>query len=82
MKSSRERADNPETPETKPVDREKEAETEYVPPVVPQRNTKIISEISFFKSGKMLENETDIEEYVTQLREKLLKILKEKNIRV
>ncbi|KKH46858.1 BREX system P-loop protein BrxC [Methanosarcina sp. 1.H.A.2.2] len=75
-------SDNPETPETKPVDREKEAETEYVPPAVPQRNTKIISDISFFKSGKMLENEEDIEEYITQLRGKLLKILKEKNIRV
>jgi len=44
--------------------------------------SKVISEISFFKSGKMLENETDIEEYITQLREKLLKILEEKNIRV
>jgi hypothetical protein len=72
----------PETPETKPVDREKEAEAEYVPPAVPQRNTKIISDISFFKSGKMLENEADIEEYIIQLREKLLKILEEKNIRV
>jgi hypothetical protein len=30
----------------------------------------------------MLENEADIEEYITELREKLLKILKEKNIRV
>ena len=61
----------PEKPKDKPVS-----------PPVPQRTTKVINEISFFKSGKMLENETDIEEYVTQLREKLLIILKEKNIRV
>ncbi|KKG09807.1 BREX system P-loop protein BrxC [Methanosarcina sp. 2.H.A.1B.4] len=57
-------------------------EIETVSPPAPQKNTKVINEISFFQSGKMLENEEDIEEYITQLREKLLKILEEKNIRV
>jgi hypothetical protein len=36
----------------------------------------------FFNSGKMLENKEDVEEYIIQLREKLMKILEEKNIRV
>lgn len=55
---------------------------EPISPPVPQRNTKVINDISFFKPEKMLETEADVEEYITQLREKLLELLKEKNIRV
>jgi hypothetical protein len=40
---------DPEKPEV-------EQEEETVSPSVPQRNTKVINEISFFQSGKMLEN--------------------------
>ena len=47
-----------------------------------KRITERINKISFFESGKVLKNETDIEEYIIQLREKLLKIIEEKNIRV
>jgi len=49
-------------------------------PEVPQRTTEVISNMLLFKSEKMLENEADIEEYIAQLRKKLLKILMEKNI--
>ena len=81
-KTSAEDRDNPGTPETNPADHGREAEPKPVPPIIPQRTTEVISNISFFRSRKMLENEADIEEYITELREKLLKILKEKNIRV
>ena len=52
-----------------------------VPPV-PQRTTRVINKLSFFKSEKMLESEADIEEYLTQLKGKLVTILKEENIRI
>lgn len=47
-----------------------------------KRDTEFISNISFFKSEKLLENSADIDEYVENLRGKLVKILEEKNIRV
>ncbi|WP_292374247.1 BREX system P-loop protein BrxC [Methanosarcina sp. UBA411] len=67
--------DNPEKP-----DAEQEEKSTLSP--VPQRTTRIINKISFFKSGKMLESEADIEEYLIQLKEKMLTILKKENIRV
>ena len=51
----------------KPGERTKE---EPVLPSIPQRTTEVINEISFFRSGKMLENEEDVEEYIIQLRER------------
>ncbi|AKB74615.1 hypothetical protein MSLAZ_1354 [Methanosarcina lacustris Z-7289] len=47
-----------------------------------KRETEFISNISFFKSEKLLENSADIDEYIEKLRDKLMKILEEKNIRV
>ena len=81
-KTRPEALDNPGTPATKSVDHDTGAETKIVPPAAPQRNTEVISNIAFFRCGKMLETEEDVEEYITQLREKLMGILKEKNIRV
>lgn len=74
--------DNPETPGIKPADGGKEVETTPNPPIIPQRNTEVISNIAFFRCEKMMETEADVEEYITQLRDKLMEILKEKNIRV
>jgi len=65
---------DPEKPEV--------GQEEPVSPPVPQRHTKVINDISFFKSKKMLETKADVEEYIAQLKEKLLEIVKEKNIRV
>jgi hypothetical protein len=60
----------------------KKPDKDPVLPPAPQRTVKVINEISFFESGKMLENEEDVEEYIIQLRERLLRIIEEKNIRV
>ncbi len=81
-KTRSETTDNLGTPITKPADHDTGAETKTVPPVTPQRTTEVIGNIAFFRCGKMMETEADVEEYITQLREKLMEILKEKNIRV
>ncbi len=51
-------------------------------PQVPQRITRVIDKLSFFKSEKMLESEEDIEEYIIQLKGKLVAIVREENIRI
>ncbi|MDM7918538.1 MAG: BREX system P-loop protein BrxC, partial [Methanosarcina sp.] len=81
-KKSFEDRENSGTPEIKPVDGGKEVETKIVPAAAPQRTTEVISNIAFFRCEKMMETEEDVEEYITHLREKLMEILKEKNIRV
>ncbi|HIH93568.1 TPA: hypothetical protein HA338_05870, partial [Methanosarcina acetivorans] len=63
--------DTPEKPDDQPDS-----------PQVTSRNTEVISDITFFKSGKILENELDIEEYVTQLKGKLMKMVREENIKI
>ncbi|WP_243685253.1 hypothetical protein [Methanosarcina barkeri] len=67
--------DDPEKPDA-------EQEEKPALPPLPQRTTRVINKISFFKSRKMLESEADIEEYLTQLKEKMLTILMKENIRV
>ncbi|MGB9929835.1 MAG: BREX system P-loop protein BrxC [Methanosarcina sp.] len=49
---------------------------------IPQRTTRVIDKLFFFKSERMLESEEDVEEYITQLKGKLMKIVREENIRI
>ncbi len=75
----------PEIPYGRSTDNPGQTGGRYVSPQVPpvpQRTTRVINKLSFFKSEKMLESEADIEEYLTQLKGKLATILKEENIRI
>ena len=50
--------------------------------VTAQKRTTFITEISFFRSEKLIEGEEDVDAYIKNLKAKLMKILEEKNIRV
>jgi hypothetical protein len=50
--------------------------------VTAQKGTTFITEISFFRSEKLIEGEGDVDAYITNLKAKRMKILEEKNIRV
>ena len=59
------------------------SEPEASPSPVPvQKSTEFITEMSFFRSDKLIEGEEDVDAYIMNLKAKLMKILEEKNIRV